>query len=273
MLDTDNSGFISMLEFDRPSAEILGSFKEWVEQHFGSVERAFRVLDSDGSGTVSFSELRCVCKKLRWNGSFRLLFDSLDSGAKERDQHGELTRKRVLRFAEVRFLDTWNMEPAMTEAIGVRPAIFQDVDFPTGVPLARGSLQTTSLPSIGSSAVTRLTRTSVGSESACNGGVSTGGSPLLPQVTDAAVGQSQAGACSRPPRRGQSLPAFPRLLPPKPPQSVSAPFGKGSQRLQLCALPPSRDDRRRQRRSRNGSSQKLRKDKSTVASANTSCED
>jgi len=106
VLDVDNSGTISLQEFDPDSAALLDSFKQFVDQKYGSIERAFKAIDVNSSGTLSYTELRCVCKRLKWEseGSARLLFDSLDVDG-ERD---ETTGRRFLSYKEVAFLDSWN---------------------------------------------------------------------------------------------------------------------------------------------------------------------
>lgn len=101
MLDDDQSGCITLQEFDTSSFEILHSFKVWCMQHFGSVELAFKSLDADGSGSLSFSELKRACRKGKWKGDVHLLFNCLDTD-KERS-HG----KRSITVQEIQFLDTW----------------------------------------------------------------------------------------------------------------------------------------------------------------------
>lgn len=107
-LDIDLSGTISLKEFDAESSDILKSFKEWADQHFGSVELAIKSLDIDNSGSVSFAELRRACEKLKWSGDVRLLFDCLDVDRKK----DRPSNTRSLSFEEVSFLDSWHMEPS-----------------------------------------------------------------------------------------------------------------------------------------------------------------
>lgn len=107
-LDVDLSGTISLKEFDAESSDILQSFKEWADQHFGSVELAIKSLDIDNSGSVSFAELRRACEKLKWSGDVRLLFDCLDVDRKK----DRPSNTRSLSLEEVSFLDSWHMEPS-----------------------------------------------------------------------------------------------------------------------------------------------------------------
>jgi len=100
-LDDDLSGYISLKEFDPPSSEILASFKDWAEQSFGSVELMFKAVDRDKSGSVSYLELKRMCRKMRWSGDVYVLFNCLDTD-KRRD-----SGKRTLSLEELLFLDKW----------------------------------------------------------------------------------------------------------------------------------------------------------------------
>eukprot|EP00927_Polykrikos_kofoidii_P049290 TRINITY_DN43368_c0_g1_i1.p1 TRINITY_DN43368_c0_g1~~TRINITY_DN43368_c0_g1_i1.p1 ORF type:complete len:807 (-),score=89.01 TRINITY_DN43368_c0_g1_i1:237-2657(-) len=111
-VDTDLSGSISMKEYDPESAELLCSFKEWVETNYGSVKHCFKALSMDRTGSVAFAELKRACNKLYWGGDVKLLFDCLDV---DREKTGcTLDGCRTLSLAEVGFLDSWRSE--MTEA-------------------------------------------------------------------------------------------------------------------------------------------------------------
>lgn len=99
-LDDDLSGWISLQEVDPASSEMLHSFKSWADTTFGSVRLAFQALDSDGGGTLSFSELRRACRKWRWDGEVRTLFNCLDI---DQDGHG----RRQISIHEIGFLDDW----------------------------------------------------------------------------------------------------------------------------------------------------------------------
>eukprot|EP00927_Polykrikos_kofoidii_P047368 TRINITY_DN4147_c0_g2_i1.p1 TRINITY_DN4147_c0_g2~~TRINITY_DN4147_c0_g2_i1.p1 ORF type:complete len:745 (-),score=122.13 TRINITY_DN4147_c0_g2_i1:61-2295(-) len=108
-LDSELAGFISMKEYDESSCNLLSSFKSWAIVNFGSVENAFRAIDSDGGGTLSFSELKKACKNLRWDGDMRLLFDCLNVDARKGQKTVE-TGKRSLSLKEVLFLDSWEAD-------------------------------------------------------------------------------------------------------------------------------------------------------------------
>eukprot|EP00449_Zooxanthella_nutricula_P055830 CAMPEP_0198577510 /NCGR_PEP_ID=MMETSP1462-20131121/118990_1 /TAXON_ID=1333877 /ORGANISM="Brandtodinium nutriculum, Strain RCC3387" /LENGTH=774 /DNA_ID=CAMNT_0044308793 /DNA_START=33 /DNA_END=2354 /DNA_ORIENTATION=- len=106
VLDDDLSGVVTMKEYDLESFGILNSFKDWAELHFGSINHAFKQLDEDKSGTVSFKELRGACRKLHWTGDVRVLFDCLDVGG-----GADADGKRSLALKEVAFLDKWQNLP------------------------------------------------------------------------------------------------------------------------------------------------------------------
>lgn len=101
-LDADSSGSISLQEYDRESAELLGSFKELIDYNFGCVQFAFKSMDTDGSGSISFSELNRACRVLGWPGNVRTIFDFLDIDVSP--------GKRTLSFKELAFLDNWAPE-------------------------------------------------------------------------------------------------------------------------------------------------------------------
>lgn len=109
-LDADLSGFVSMREYDVKSADLLASFKDWVDTNFGSVRLAFKALDGDGNNSISLSELRKACSGLRWQGDPRELFNCLDKDG-QRDKSGDNAGKRSLSLAELIFLDNWKTEP------------------------------------------------------------------------------------------------------------------------------------------------------------------
>jgi Ca2+-binding EF-hand superfamily protein len=104
-VNKNNSGTITLREFDETSFVVLKSFKEWADTHFGSVELAFKSIDTDGSGALSFAELRRACKKTKWDGDVRFIFDCLDIDT--------VPGQRSLSYEEVMFLDSW--EPSLDD--------------------------------------------------------------------------------------------------------------------------------------------------------------
>lgn len=115
-LDTDMSGYISMREYDPESEELLTSFKEWADSHFGSVRHCFKALDSDRSGSVTFPELKRACHKMKWTGNVRTLFDCLDIDSADRRNRDAATGKRAISLEEIAFLDSWNVDPRIEVA-------------------------------------------------------------------------------------------------------------------------------------------------------------
>lgn len=115
-MDVDVSGSISMWEYDVESADLLTSFKAWVDQNFGSVRLAFKAIDRDGSNSVSLPELRRLCNELRWDGDVHEIFKCLDKGT-NRDSNGNAIGKRQLTIGDLLFLDRWKVEIATKEEL------------------------------------------------------------------------------------------------------------------------------------------------------------
>merc|ERR1712217_136906 len=111
VLDEDMGGSITMREYSPESAELLFSFKEWVEVNFGSVKNCFTAIDTDRSGSVTFGELKRACFKLNWTGDVKLLFECLDVDGRRSAEE----RKKTLSLDEVSFLDSWHFEPTEEE--------------------------------------------------------------------------------------------------------------------------------------------------------------
>lgn len=107
-----------MKEYDLPSAELLESFKRWADENFGSVQVAFKALDADGGGTVSLSELKKGCRKLKWQGEVKLLFDCLGGGGEEQGDGG----RKAITVKDVIFLDSWEVS-VPTDAAAEKEAI------------------------------------------------------------------------------------------------------------------------------------------------------
>lgn len=101
---------ISMKEYDSASADLLNSFKDWAETNFGSVKLAFKAIDVNNTGKLSYQELKRACQNLKWQGEVRLLFDCLDLDGKLEGG------KRFISMKEVQFLDEWEGDPGLEEA-------------------------------------------------------------------------------------------------------------------------------------------------------------
>lgn len=93
-----------------------------MELHFGSVQLLFKALDADGSSTVSYSELRRTCHRLKWPGEVHLLLDCLDMD-RNRDVSGNIVGRRSLPLEEIVFLDSWRVEPEGDTPVGARAVL------------------------------------------------------------------------------------------------------------------------------------------------------
>ncbi|CAK0868046.1 unnamed protein product, partial [Prorocentrum cordatum] len=142
-LDQDQSGAISLREFDADVADTLQSFKDWSDLNFGSVTSALRAVDADGNGFVTYYELHRECRRLRWQGSTRELFRCLvaiapkvakDVGPSDGDWVGPQGRKAVT-LKSLRFLDKWHAISHVQQAGRHRPLSDVD-DLPPASPAA-----------------------------------------------------------------------------------------------------------------------------------------
>mmetsp|Transcript_124509 Transcript_124509/g.265419 ORF Transcript_124509/g.265419 Transcript_124509/m.265419 type:complete len:734 (-) Transcript_124509:9-2210(-) len=110
-LDNDMSGFITLLEVDPVSNDIIVAFKRWADEGFGSVKAMFEVFDDDHSGEISKREFCKACRIYAFKGNPRGLFQALDA-----DNKGAVTRKDLV------FLDSWLIESVSQEPEDVAPA-------------------------------------------------------------------------------------------------------------------------------------------------------
>jgi Ca2+-binding EF-hand superfamily protein len=132
---------ISMKEYDAASAELLNSFKDWAETNFGSVRLAFKAIDVNNTGKLSYQELKRACQNLKWQGEVRLLFDCLDLDGKLEGG------KRFISMKEVQFLDEWEGDPGLEEQHEDEIVNRALVDAKSRLP-ARTSSVASSLPSL-----------------------------------------------------------------------------------------------------------------------------
>eukprot|EP00747_Dinoflagellata_sp_TGD_P085797 gnl/TRDRNA2_/TRDRNA2_163015_c0_seq1.p1 gnl/TRDRNA2_/TRDRNA2_163015_c0~~gnl/TRDRNA2_/TRDRNA2_163015_c0_seq1.p1 ORF type:complete len:415 (-),score=51.75 gnl/TRDRNA2_/TRDRNA2_163015_c0_seq1:29-1273(-) len=104
-LDQETSGFISLREIDRASAEALEHFKEWAESTFGTIVRAFRVLDTTRSNSLSFPIFKRALRDFGFTGDARVLFQSLkpDSSGRQAGRDARLT------LDDLRYLSSWEL--------------------------------------------------------------------------------------------------------------------------------------------------------------------
>merc|ERR1719161_1490467 len=95
-LDEDLSGFITLKEIDPDSHASLLSFKAWADNEFGGARNAFKVLDADNSGELTFREFRRTVRDFGFEGSPMALFEALGA---------EGTGKMTMTIEDISFLD------------------------------------------------------------------------------------------------------------------------------------------------------------------------
>lgn len=192
-LDRDISGTISLTEFDPAAAELLQSFKQWMENNFGAVEAAFRVMDTDGSGALSFSELKRATKRMPWDGDVGTLFDCLAIA--------KVPGKRTLSFKDLEFLDSW-MPESIQEAVEARATNAttgsHSMSIKSSTPLRRDSApktlyKATASPAASSATTRTNTRTLALQEGAKKEAGSSLGSDKLPRIGAPAPSISERG--------------------------------------------------------------------------------
>lgn len=123
-LDRSLSGTVGMKEYDLASSELLQSFKAWAEESFGSVTMCFKALDQDRTGSVTFSEMKRACHKMKWRGDVRLLFDCLGAD-------GEGKNKRSISLEEMGFLDSWQVDPGDDDDLAGESIVVLGVKIPS----------------------------------------------------------------------------------------------------------------------------------------------
>lgn len=106
-LDADDSGMVSLFEFAPEQALELAQFKQWANDHFGSIAKAFRLLVKGHGSRVSFEDFSaaCISKGLpeHLHHSMRTIFmATLD--------HSQVKGMAVSGFP-LRCLDEWEPPP------------------------------------------------------------------------------------------------------------------------------------------------------------------
>jgi len=105
ILNRDHMNIISLFHYAPEAAFDLAEFKIWAKSRYGSVSAAYRIIDADRSGKVTFEEFSSVLKRegvpANLARNLRLLFSLLNDGAGGGG--------RVLLESEVVFLDTWQL--------------------------------------------------------------------------------------------------------------------------------------------------------------------
>jgi len=99
-LDDNNSGFVTLDEWDHDAFVHLMEFRQICLDEFGSMETAFQFgLDTTGSGTSTRQELRGFCQNFEYTKSPDRLFHCLDAH-----------NKRYITVGDLDFLTHWQGE-------------------------------------------------------------------------------------------------------------------------------------------------------------------
>merc|ERR1712194_1005817 len=61
------------------------------------------------TGTLPFSALKKACRRMKWQGDVRLLFDCLDGGCGSNGEASSSTSRRFLHFKDISFLESWQV--------------------------------------------------------------------------------------------------------------------------------------------------------------------
>lgn len=77
--DGDLKDHLELEDLDPLAHAEVDKFKQQCLDRYGTLERAFRAIDSDGSGKVSFAEFKEWCADIKFVGSERRLFEFLDA--------------------------------------------------------------------------------------------------------------------------------------------------------------------------------------------------
>eukprot|EP00451_Oxyrrhis_marina_P019405 CAMPEP_0204351690 /NCGR_PEP_ID=MMETSP0469-20131031/31302_1 /ASSEMBLY_ACC=CAM_ASM_000384 /TAXON_ID=2969 /ORGANISM="Oxyrrhis marina" /LENGTH=777 /DNA_ID=CAMNT_0051338287 /DNA_START=10 /DNA_END=2340 /DNA_ORIENTATION=- len=102
-MDQDCSGILTLGELDKEADEVLATFKQWAEDHFGSVGQCFEAMDDDGSGALSYREFKQASLQWSYPGDVSVLMKALDV-----DFTGQISRD------EVDFLADWHVDGGQT---------------------------------------------------------------------------------------------------------------------------------------------------------------
>jgi len=105
-------------EFDLETFELLSSFNQWVQKHFGSVKLAFTALQreskdaKDTNGELSYLELKKAAQRLHWDGDMRAIFTAVAVDSKTPvDGKGKKGAKKgpklAISYKDLAFLDSW----------------------------------------------------------------------------------------------------------------------------------------------------------------------
>lgn len=107
-LDRDKTGMVSFTEFDPEDALVLARFKHWVELKFVNIDTAFKFLDTEKNGSVSYREFERGCSKERLPPAVK---DSLKQIFQLLDNAGNKATKGNITVEEIAFLESWKCPP------------------------------------------------------------------------------------------------------------------------------------------------------------------
>lgn len=97
LLDRDMSGSLMYYHFDPTGALDLAQISQWANKTFGSMQKAFKALDTDGNGQLTLAEFSSgAVKSGMASSSVHALFNMIDVDHDEK-----------ISINEIRFLDTW----------------------------------------------------------------------------------------------------------------------------------------------------------------------
>merc|ERR1712203_383923 len=102
-----------MKEYDQASYDLLKSFKDWADAYFGSAKMCFNALDEDSDGSITLREMKRQCKRYKWDGDVRVLFESLDVSL--RNKHHADAGDNAIELNEMVFLDNWKAQSTEEE--------------------------------------------------------------------------------------------------------------------------------------------------------------
>ncbi|CAK0850769.1 unnamed protein product, partial [Prorocentrum cordatum] len=102
-LDTQISGFISLRDLDKESADVLMRFKDWAEGVFGNLQFAFKVMDEKKANALSYARFRKALQDYGYRGDAKVLFESLKpGGGDQRRRDVRLTLEDLMYLSSLR---------------------------------------------------------------------------------------------------------------------------------------------------------------------------
>lgn len=96
--DSDQSGYITLKEFDHQAAITLATFRCWADDEFGGVVHALEQMDEHGTGALSCKDFKKKIKAYGYCHDTQYLFNCLD-----------IDSKGHLQPHDLYFLDEWEL--------------------------------------------------------------------------------------------------------------------------------------------------------------------